>query len=243
MRRLAAALLLTGSVVAHALPAGAVDGTASYSVDMPTPPGAVFEAVLSGVDETGERRILIRQRDVNVSSTPFEIALPYPGEAADLRVHATLRLPNGRLLLSGAAAVGDGPVEVMMQREETETRALGLIGPQWRLFRLGEETVAPIEGERALPYLVFGPAGQLGGVASCNRVSAGYTLSPEGVLAIAQVAATRMACSEPVMARERAVLDLLAAVEQVAIEGDRLTLIGGGVPLAMLVAEPDISVE
>jgi heat shock protein HslJ len=227
--------------MAHALPAAAVSGSATYLARIATPPGSVFEAVLTGVGDTGERRILIRQREVDVTSPPFEISLPYEGEASDLRVHAVLRLPDGRLFFSGAAAADAGSVEVVMRRSETGARRLGLIGPQWRLFRLGEETVAPIEGERALPYLVFGPAGRVGGATSCNQVSTGYTLGPAGALSFSQAATTMMACAEPVMARERAVFDLLAAVESFAIEEDRLTLIGGGVPLAVFVAEPDIT--
>lgn len=243
MRCLAAVLLLMGSVMANALPAAAVSGSATYLARIATPPGAVFEAVLTGVGVTGERRILIRQREVDVTSPPFEIGLPYEGDARDLRVHAILRLPDGRLFFNGVVEADEETVEVVMHREEAGVRELGLIGPQWRLFRLGEETVAPIEGERALPYLVFGPAGHVGGAASCNQVSAGYTLDADGALSFSQTAASMMSCAEPVMARERAFFDLLAAVESFAIEEDRLTLIGGGVPLAVFVAEPDIAAE
>jgi heat shock protein HslJ len=242
MRRLAAVLLIAGHVMGSGLPAAAVTGSATYLARIATPPGAVFEALLTGRDGTGRRRILIRQREVDVSNPPFPVALPYEGDAEALEVHAILRMPDGRLFFSGRGAVGAEPLEIVMT-PAGDVRRLGLVGPQWRLFRLGEETVAPVEGERALPYLEFAAAGRVSGAMSCNRLTAGYTLGADGALAFTQPASTMMACPEPSMAREQAVVNLLAAVERFAIDGDRLTLIGGGVPLAVFVAEPHIGFD
>lgn len=220
--------------------ATAVTGEASYTAKIATPPGAVFEALLSGRVDSEEPTLLARQRVLDVASPPFEIVLPYGGDADHLIVDAVLRLPDGRLFFAGWAAVEDGSATVVMNRAG-DTSSRGLVGPQWRLFRLGEEIVATVEDERAVPYLMFEGSGNVVGQASCNNLTGGYKLDATGVLQFGELSVTLAACPEPLMVREAVFLDLLAATENFAIDGDRLTLIAGGVPLAVFVAEPDFS--
>jgi heat shock protein HslJ len=230
--------LAAGCALLIAPIAGAVTGVATYEPSISTPPGAVFEALLSGRTDGGDIALLARQRVLDVANAPFEIALSYDGEAEELRVDALLRLPDGRLFFAGRAAVGEDGVRVVMERASESVPALGLVGPQWRLFRLGEEIVGTVEEGDAVPYLRFEGSDGVTGEAGCNVLSGQFTLDPAGALTFPYLAVGDMACGDPVMAREQLFVDLLASVENFAIDSGRLTLIGGGVPLAVFVAEP-----
>lgn len=73
-------------------------------------------------------------------------------------------------------------------------------GPTWRLTQLGSEPVVP--GTDA--QLMFDrSSGRVSGSGGCNRMSGSYTRA--GVsLKIGQLAATRMACTDPVRAASEA---------------------------------------
>jgi len=87
-----------------------------------------------------------------------------------------------------------------------EAQAL-LIGPVWVVEAIGGAGV--VDAARAT--LDFRPDGRLAGRASCNRYTATYQLTGEG-LTIAPGATTRMACAEALMDAERRFLAALAEV-------------------------------
>lgn len=97
-----------------------------------------------------------------------------------------------------------------------------LLAGDWRVTALAD---APLP-EDAAATLSF-DAGQVAGRAACNRFTAGYTITGEG-LRFGPAAATRMACPPDRMAAEGAFLAALAKVDRFDItdEGD-LVLIGG----------------
>ena len=112
----------------------------------------------------------------------------------------------------------------------------GCGGDPAALLRDGEWVVQDISGvrlaNRSRITLAFGPDGRISGNASCNRYSAAYSLTGEGML-IAKVSATRMACEPPLMRQEQAFLDLLSRVNRFEIgpsgtlilhTGDRRTI-------------------
>jgi heat shock protein HslJ len=71
---------------------------------------------------------------------------------------------------------------------------------------------------------------QVSGNAGCNTFSGGYTLDGD-TIAFGPLASTRMACADPVNAVESAYLAALDAVNQVALDGNTLTLsVSGGDP-------------
>lgn len=76
-------------------------------------------------------------------------------------------------------------------------------------------SVESLAGEPVLPEtevtLAFDAADRLAGSAGCNRFTGSYAISGEG-LSIGPVAATRMACPEPIMAQEMRLFELLEAV-------------------------------
>lgn len=101
-----------------------------------------------------------------------------------------------------------------------------LAGPEWRILDLAG---APLP-EGAEATLLFSSGGGLSGRAACNRFTGRYTLSGEG-LRLEPGGMTMMACPEPVMAAERAVLDALAKADRFDFDaaGDLLLIGGDGV--------------
>lgn len=72
----------------------------------------------------------------------------------------------------------------------------------------------PVEGSRAT--LAFGEDGRLSGSGSCNRYTASFKLTGEG-LTVGQAAGTMMACEPRLMAQEKRFLDLLQQVQRFEI--------------------------
>lgn len=98
-----------------------------------------------------------------------------------------------------------------------------IAGPEWRISELAG---APLP-EGAEATLLLSSGGGLAGRAACNRFTGRYTLSGEG-LRLEPGGMTMMACPEPVMAAERAILDALAKVDRFDFdEAGDLLLIGG----------------
>jgi heat shock protein HslJ len=66
-----------------------------------------------------------------------------------------------------------------------------------------------------------------------------YTLEGDALVFKPQMAATMMACPEPLMAQDKAVSDAFAAVARVRLEGEMLELLdGAGVPVLRFVRLP-----
>jgi len=90
------------------------------------------------------------------------------------------------------------------------------------------ETIAGTETPDApKPTLAFGDSDRVTGSSGCNRYTAAFSLTGEGV-SIGQAASTMMACSPELMTRERAFLDALAAVARFDVDpaAGTLRLIG-----------------
>ena len=98
-----------------------------------------------------------------------------------------------------------------------------LAGPEWRIAEVAGATLSEV----ADATLRFSGGGGLSGKAACNRVMGRYTLSGEG-LRLETGGMTMMACPDPVMAAERAILDALAEVDRFDFDpGGDLLLLGG----------------
>jgi len=70
-------------------------------------------------------------------------------------------------------------------------------GPQWRLVQLGDQPVAPGPDPRSDAQIVFDGAGRVSGSGGCNRMSGTYQRAGNS-LRMGQLAATKMACADPV---------------------------------------------
>jgi heat shock protein HslJ len=98
---------------------------------------------------------------------------------------------------------------------------------------VGDWMIAAIDGKPPVsgstPNLSFDAEGKLAGGGSCNRFFGGYTLSGEG-LAISEMGSSMMACDEPLMAQEQAILGILEGVTRFEIGADGALILhdGGG---------------
>jgi heat shock protein HslJ len=98
-----------------------------------------------------------------------------------------------------------------------------LTGATWQVTGLGG--AAPEEADRV--SITFLAPARVAGSTGCNRFVGGFTLTGEG-LQFGALGSTLMACPDPLMAQERAMLDALELVTRFDIAEDgTLRLIGG----------------
>jgi heat shock protein HslJ len=90
-----------------------------------------------------------------------------------------------------------------------------LLQGEWRVQRINDEPVTVMP--RAT--LIFGLDGRVTGKAFCNTYSGGYTLTGEG-LDFKDMAATRMACMEPLDGLEQRFMAVLTKVQRFDITAD-----------------------
>jgi heat shock protein HslJ len=96
-----------------------------------------------------------------------------------------------------------------------------LIGA-WTVESIGERPVI----DKSPAYLEFAADDRVGGNASCNRFTGGYTLS-DAQLSFGQAASTRMMCPPALMEQEGRFLEALEKVAEVKLENGRLALLDG----------------
>lgn len=87
------------------------------------------------------------------------------------------------------------------------------------------EEIAGTRMQAPVPTLEFRPDGRLGGKASCNNYGGAYKAA-DGRLNVSNMFATKMACPEPQMAQERALLSSLEGDVAYAMNGSTLTIDG-----------------
>jgi heat shock protein HslJ len=98
-----------------------------------------------------------------------------------------------------------------------------LTGTVWVLDNLNG--AAPVPGTTI--FAIFADQGNVGGSAGCNNYSSQYTISGSNITISAPMAATMMACPQPVMDQENAYFQALDAAKSYAVKGDQLTLKDG----------------
>jgi heat shock protein HslJ len=100
--------------------------------------------------------------------------------------------------------------------------AAGLAGSEWRPVSIGAEAWP----DDADIFVRFEGDGRLAGHGGCNRFMGSYALAGDSIQ-ITPLATTRMACPEPVMARERLFLAVLEGARRFARDRTELTLTDG----------------
>ncbi len=122
--------------------------------------------------------------------------------------------------------------------EQVTAPATPFDGTRWMLVELEGEGVAPAGDDRA-PHLVFdAAASRVSGSGGCNRLAGSFERNGDD-LRFGPIAATRMACAEEVMRRERVFLDALGTVTRHQVEGRTLALLAGERVVARLAASGD----
>lgn len=109
-----------------------------------------------------------------------------------------------------------------------------LEGTAWQLttFAGGDVASSLIAGSQITARFA---QGQVGGKAGCNQYSSSYTVSG-GSLALGEVVATKIACSDEIMAQERQFLAALKSASAFKIAGDTLTITHSGGELVFTAA-------
>ncbi|MGE5152477.1 MAG: META domain-containing protein, partial [Bdellovibrio bacteriovorus] len=103
----------------------------------------------------------------------------------------------------------------------------GIEGLDWALaaYRVGD-TLVELDDPQGPARLRF-EDGRVSGSAGCNRLMGAYVLEGEALRFEPPMAATMMACPEPLMAQEQAVHAALAEVASLRRDADRLELLDG----------------
>lgn len=94
----------------------------------------------------------------------------------------------------------------------------------WRLIALDGEPVAPAEGGREPHLLLLPEPTRYAANAGCNQIAGGYRLEGDR-LRFGVGIATRMACPEPAMSHEAALMTVFKETVRWQIDGDRLALL------------------
>ncbi|HET8986818.1 MAG TPA: META domain-containing protein [Trueperaceae bacterium] len=89
-----------------------------------------------------------------------------------------------------------------------------------------------------LAFFKLRPDGALAGTAGCNQMSSFVTFGEAGSVSFGPVIATRMACAEPQMAQEFAIVDALEQFTHYTIDGPNLELSGGGYVMVLAPRSP-----
>ncbi len=76
--------------------------------------------------------------------------------------------------------------------------------------------------------------GRIGGTSAVNQYGGPYTADDDGSFSVGELVSTMMAGPEPEMDAEQTYLQLLAQVEEFAIDGDELTLSAGAGNIALI---------
>ena len=116
---------------------------------------------------------------------------------------ARVSLPDGRLL-AGCCRI---PVSSNAASNAASPASLTIEGPTWQLTDLGGQSPG-VAGTARRPVTVRFEGGRVSGFSGCNQYMGGYTLDRDSVV-IGSLAGTMMACPEPQMALEKAVLSAL----------------------------------
>ena len=100
-----------------------------------------------------------------------------------------------------------------------------LVNTLWRLTRLGDQPVIPVDNQRAASLVLRSEGNKLTGSDGCNRLMGGYQIDGES-LSFGKVASTRMACPPPAMETARAFTRALEQTKAYTITGEHLELLG-----------------
>jgi heat shock protein HslJ len=122
---------------------------------------------------------------------------------------------------SGGSSGGD---------DGTTTSAAALAGTSWRLTGWSVSSQDPNDFTITAQF----EDGRIGGTSAVNQYGGPYTADDDGSFSVGELVSTMMAGPEPDMDAEQTYLQILAQVEEFAIDGDELTLSAGSGNVALI---------
>jgi len=150
-----------------------------------------------------EDRIQIISVAIEDGQVMLEVTAEGPGDAACCKTHKTQKI----------YALQDGQLAELPGADEplVKVSAADLNGTSWTLVDLNlDQQPVPAGTEITLNFA----DGQISGSGGCNNYTAGFSPDDPAVLSIGPVAATRMACPEPVLDQETAYFTALENAAQ-----------------------------
>jgi heat shock protein HslJ len=112
----------------------------------------------------------------------------------------------------------------------TSTQAAALEGTSWRLTGWSVSSKDPNDFTITAQF----KDGRIGGTSAVNQYGGPYTADDDGAFSVGELVSTMMAGPEADMDAEQMYLQLLAQVEEFAIDGDELTLSAGSGNIALI---------
>ena len=112
----------------------------------------------------------------------------------------------------------------------TSTSAAALEGTSWRLTGWSVSSKDPNDFTITAEFA----DDRIGGTSAVNQYGGPYTADDDGSFSVGELMSTMMAGPEPDMDAEQTYLQLLAQVEEFAIDGDELTLSAGSGNIALI---------
>jgi heat shock protein HslJ len=103
-----------------------------------------------------------------------------------------------------------------------------LVGTRWTLQTLGGATQAQVAGSTPVQLKLDAATQHLSGHTGCNRLM-GRFVQRGTLLTLSPLGTTRMACAEPAMQQEQAVLKMLGEIDGYRVENRTLSLLQGEV--------------
>jgi heat shock protein HslJ len=102
----------------------------------------------------------------------------------------------------------------------------GLGGTTWQLVSYGPADKPNAAAPGVQTSLVFGKDGKVSGTMGCNQFSGSSTTKGDQI-AFSAMATTLMACADPAMSQETAVLAMLSGTATYKVDGNQLTITAG----------------
>jgi heat shock protein HslJ len=161
-----------------------------------------------------EDRIQVKSAAIENGQVMLEVTAAGPGDAACCKRHKTNKvyaLQNGKL--AEIAGAGQDLVKIS---------AADLDGTTWTLLELSEDQPALADTEVTLSFA----GDQLSGSAGCNNYTGSFSLGADNpfVLTTGPIAATKMACPDPILNQENAYLNALQSAVQWGYEIGKLAI-------------------
>ena len=147
-----------------------------------------------------------------LSESEFRIRMHGPGEPVEMLLKPAEQFPMAAIAEARRATAA-------AMTAEAEPAAVGLWGTAWRLESLAGADV--LDGIQAT--LEFPSEGSASGKGSCNRFNGVVTVEGD-TIHFGGLAATRMACADPVMRQEDAYFAALRDAERFEVEGEALLI-------------------
>jgi putative lipoprotein len=211
---------------------GVVRGTVAYRERIALPQDAVVEVKLLDVSRQDVAAAVLSETRIATGGkqVPIPFELPYDpakiDERATYAVRATIEAGGTMMFTTDRAysvITRGNPAEANLMLVSARASEGGLWGTTWKLEDLGGGEVLP--GVEAT--LEFVEEGRVAGKGSCNRFTGLVTIEG-GSISFGNLAATAMACPEPIGKQEASYFQALRNAERFTLEGRTLSIFSKG---------------